>query len=305
MVTGMPGIGKSTLLKNFAIEAQKTRLFTIYVKAGKGEHLQSLIERMAHESALIIVSEESRTKKSSVLSKAKSLDAIVEGIRRLVIGRSVVILFIIDDADLIREQEKISEKISLVLSRMQHIGFVLSGTNQIAVPMPEKFRTIKLRPFGEHEVAEFVNDALKKESLKIGDACTKAIMTDSEGNPRVIATICWVLYDKLKENEKIITKGHYLASFPVIMSMLARDFFDMLYEQVPEAERKVLAEFAKECRVMHISDAAKKMKKRLGVVTTLAMRLVKRGALIRTERGQYIVFTKLFGKYVMERMSSN
>ena len=81
--------------------------------------------------------------------------------------------------------------------------------------------------------------------------------------------------------------------------MLARELFDGLVQQLPEAERKVLKAFAESRGEAHITDIAKKLKMRYA--TTLALRLEERGQLVRIDRGIYRVFNRLYGKYVMQR----
>jgi hypothetical protein len=302
MITGIPGIGKSTLLRHFRDDTEKAKMLAVYVKAGKGERMMSFAGKLAHESVSMIAGMAPELTGRELLPKLKTLGEITDGIERAIKGKQEGVLFFFDDVDLLKEQRELAGKVSQLLAKKRRVGVILAGTNSID-PLPEKTRIMKLGSFEEHDVQEFVKEALKKGPPDMGDACMKTILTDSEGNPRIVATMCRVIYDRMKENEKRITRGHYLAFFPAIMSMLAGEFFSPLYESIPEAERVVLAAFAKEGRTMHISDIAKRVRKRLGVVTTLAMRLVKRGALVRVERGQYRVFTKLFGRYVIERTS--
>src|SRR5262249_37600041 len=135
----------------------------------------------------------------------------------------------------------------------------------------------------------------------MGDECLSSIIADSGGNPRLINSVCRHIYEKLRDNEKIITKGHYLGYMQYIMSMLSREWFGRMYQETPAAERVILDELAREEGGMHVSDIAKKLGKPLGPVTALTGRLMDSGQIAKVDRGKYRIFAKLYAKYISGR----
>jgi hypothetical protein len=165
----------------------------------------------------------------------------------------------------------------------------------------ELLRRMELGPFGEHEAREVVEKALKKGPPKMGEECLLSVLADTGGNPRLFKAVCFIIYDRLRDNEKIISKGHYLAYLPQIMGSLSRDWFGAMYQETPASERAVLKALASGDEGMHVSDIAKRLRKPLGPITALVGRLRGRGQVVRIDRGRYRVFSKLYGRYVAQR----
>ena len=116
----------------------------------------------------------------------------------------------------------------------------------------------------------------------------------------MLKRICHDIYGRLRENEKIISKGHYLAYLPQIMGSLSREWFGKMYQETPRAEREILHVMAKEDS-MHVSDIAKKLGKPLGPITALTRRLLDRGQIVKLDRGKYKIFCRLYARYVAQR----
>lgn len=130
-------------------------------------------------------------------------------------------------------------------------------------------------------------------------------MADTGGNPRLLKAVCRHVYDRLKDSEKIINKGHYLAYLPYIMSMLSGEWFGRMYQKTPEAERRILAVMARNGEGMHVSDVARTLGRPLGPTTALVGRLLDRGQITRLDRCKYRVFAGLYARYVMQRAGAD
>jgi hypothetical protein len=258
LVSGGPGLGKTLLLRRFAYEAQKNGMLAPLVKVEKGEGEEAVVADISHEL--------------SVLSGAKdkkpgTFMELVEGTTKF--GRFGAVIFI-DDADQMKKADealgRIAEAVKAAWGR-KRVSFALSSTREFKTP--EMFSLMRLGPFDEHDAKELVSKALGKGPPKMGEECLHSIMAGSRGNPRIFKSICRHIYDRIRDDEKVISKGHYLAYLPHIISMLSREWFGGMYQETPEAERKILQVLAKSDEGMHVSDIAKALRKPLGPITAL------------------------------------
>jgi hypothetical protein len=158
-----------------------------------------------------------------------------------------------------------------------------------------------LEPFSEDQARKMVEQALKDKKLKMGEECLRSIMSDTGGNQKLFKSVCKYIYDRLRDDEKVMSKGHYLAYLPYIMSMLSRESFGRMYNETPPSERAILHELAKADDGMHVSDIARGLGKPLGPVTALVKRLLEKGQIIRIERGKYRIFSKMYARFVLQR----
>lgn len=286
IITGSPGMGKTLLLRHFRAEADKSGLLATYIKVEKGETLEAAIQKI-YQELTFPDQEEIETQKT--LGKCISL--LERKSRKKYFGSIVFI----DDIDRMkRSDDAISEINNAVGGKEAKLGFILSST--------KPFRnSIALRPFDEHEAKELIDKTLKATQIKMGEEGLHTILMDTQGNPRLLKSTCWYLYEMLKENEKIISRGHYLAHLPSIMSMLSRELFGSMYQETPEAERQILLTLAKDAGGAYVSEIAKQLKKPLGPITTLTGRLLERGQIVKIERGKYRIFSILYARYVIQR----
>lgn len=214
------------------------------------------------------------------------------------------LVFLLDDLDKGLVVRKSYETIARMSEDLEnaHVPclFVISSSSKQLVE--EGYRRIELTGLSEHDIRELIERLLKPTKIKIGEECLKELIADSEGNPTILLTACRVLFDKLSEKEKLITKGHYLANRSAIINALGDEIFDEGYGLASPAERMILKLMATG-ETMHVSDIAKKMKKPLNTVTRLVLRLVESGNLVRAKRGQYRIFNRLYGKYISKQAS--
>ncbi|MEM5814617.1 MAG: ATP-binding protein [Candidatus Aenigmatarchaeota archaeon] len=293
MINGGPGTGKTLLLRHFRNIAEKAGLLALYVKAEKGEGGGELFGRLYQEMLL----HSGQDSKEKIDSAAKLAAAIGKAGKK-----SFGTILLIDDIDRTRKARDVLLAL-VAIARAKPgkmgLGIVVSSTKMLD---GKEIALLRLRPFNEQETRELVGKALGKGPPRMGEECLNTLMADSNGNPRIFKSACWYVYNMLKENEKIISKGHYLARLPAIMSMLEREWFGRLYQDTPAAERQILAVLAKSEEGMHVSDIAKKLGRKLGPTTALTGRLLDSGQIIRLERGRYRIFARLYAKYVAQRI---
>ena len=292
LIIGGPGLGKTFLMNHFRHRAEKNGLLAPYVKVEKGEDAKAVVGKIHHELSLLPGFKGGPA--------PKTFKGLIEKTERF--GKFGTVFFI-DDVD---HMKKVDEAVSKIVRTLKSgwgkkkAGFVLSSTREFRITY-ELMGIMRLKPFDEHDARELVEKALKKGPPKMGEECLHSIMAGSNGNPRLFKTICRHIYDRLRDNEKVMTKGHYLAYLPHIMSMLSREWFGGMYQETPEAERQILRVLAKSDEGMHVSDIAKKLGKPMGPVTALTRRLLDRGQIVRLDRGKYRIFAKLYAKYIVQR----
>ncbi|MCI0504215.1 ATP-binding protein [Candidatus Micrarchaeota archaeon] len=307
LVVGGPGSGKSALLWYFRAEAEKAGLLAPFVKADRNEGMDSLAGKVRGELASV-----AETGGAPVRALAKAsprqaspevgMEGIAEEGVRAARKHFGAIIFI-DDLDCMRKPD---EALKTILKSAEagwgkrNLSFVVSSTRGFGADS-QILRRMELNPFGEHDARELVEKALKKGPPKMGEECLQSILQDSGGNPRLIKTVCYGIYDKLRDSEKVITKGHYLAYLPQIMGTISREWFGGMYQETPPAERDILHALAKEEDGAHVSDIARMAGKKMGPTTALIGRLLGRGQIIKVARGKYRVFSRLYGRYVAQR----
>jgi hypothetical protein len=208
-----------------------------------------------------------------------------------------------DDIDGMKKADEALAEIPGILKtiwKRKALSFVVSATREFRI-RADVVSNMVLKPFSEHDARELVEKALKEKKLKMGEECFRSIMADTYGNQKLFKSVCRYIFERLRDDEKVMTKGHYLAYLPYIMSMLSRESFGRMYQETPPAEREILLELAEEDKGMHVSDVAEGLGKPLGPVTALTKRLLDRGQIVRIERGKYRVFSKLYARYILQR----
>ncbi len=292
LVKGGPGSGKSAMLSAFKEEAERNGLLSPYVKAERNEDIRAVAGKLSQDGALLA---------GTITKEAPdSVAALVHALERMASKRHFGVIVFIDDIDIMRKTEECLPQIWKTLGKSK-VSFVVSITRGLRISLPENAKLMDLRPLDEHDANEMVERALKKGPPKMGEECMNSIMTDTQGNPRLFRTVCRLVYDKLRDNERVISKGHYLAYLPYIMSMLGREWFGRLYQEIPASEKAIIGVLASSEDGMHVSDVAKRLKKPLGPTTALMKRLLDTGQVVKLDRGKYRVFARLYARYAAQR----
>lgn len=288
-VSGGPGVGKTALLLHLRHEAEKAGILCPFVKVEKGEGHGDIIGKIAQDAMLA--------------KGQEKLDLLVRGLEKAAQKSHFGVLIFIDDIDRARKSpEFVKELVAEVKAGWgkRSFGFVIGSTSDTGEES-DLVSNIRLGPLDEHGAREFMEKALKKGPPKMGEECLQSLLADTGGNPKLLKIVCRIIYEKLRDNEKIISKGHYLGYLPQIMSSLSREWFGRMYQETPQAEKQILQVLAKNEGGAHVSDIAKAIGKPLGQVTALTMRLLESGQIAKIDRGKYRVFSKLYARYVNQR----
>ncbi len=299
LLQGLPGSGKSMLMKLFHREAEKRGLFAPYIKVEKRDKLDRISRALFSElENEIAVKEPLKVNAFSKEGNTGTLKGVISALEKVMRSNFPGVVFLIDDLDCTRKSKEMIRNIANVAKEKRKVGFVVSSTRRFE-PL-ENVETIYLDPIEEQEFHDYIAKMLKKEP-KMGEECIKAIYADCGGNPKLLKQVCWILYDSIKENEKMITKAHYATNIRGMISFLSRDWFGKLYATASQQEKVVLKNLARAAEPPSIKELATRLNKGMGPVATLLIRLEEKGHIVRVERGRYEIFSKLYAKFIQER----
>jgi len=306
LLKGTPGSGKGMLMRRFQNDASKRKMFAPYIKASKNEKLDRLTKELFQELESEVmdnvdsgVLSEGKARSFSAQSRSGTLRILINNLWKTFGHSFPGIIFFVDDFDSVRKNEDVLRHISNIASEKRNIGFVLSATRKFR-RIPENVEEMDLGPLEEYEFRDYLSKVLKKEP-KMGEECTKSVYKDCGGNPKLIKQVCWILYENLKENEKVITKAHYSANMRNIMSFLSRDWFGKLYSSASAQEKTILKILARANKPLSVKETARQANKSMGPAATLLLRLEAKGHIVKVKRGKYQVFSGLYSKFIKER----
>jgi len=306
VLRGVQGSGRSSMLRKFREESLHRGLFSPAIRAEKNEKMDRIVKGLFQELENEIMEKVDAGAmplgRADVFSKQKNV-----GTPRMLInslwktfGHSFAgVVFFLDDFDSVRKNDEMLRHIANVAAERRSVGFVLTATRKLK-HLPENTREVELGPVEEYEFRDYIAKSLEKEP-KMGEECIKAVYGDSGGNPKLLKQVCWILYDSIRENEKIITKAHYTLNMRKIMSFLSRDWFGKLYASASQQEKTILRILARANKPLSVKETAQQLGKNMGPVATLLLRLEAKGQIVKVERGKYRIFSGLYAKYVRER----
>jgi len=300
-IQGPPGTGKTTLLKIAEGESKGAKLFTAIVKAGKKEKETGLVRALKAELEDEISARSQTGEIVFVKARQFTQDNAgtfnqLLGLMARVTGNGNIVL-IIDDFDEIQKPKDVLRGIAKSIERRPGIGLIISSTKKLSVP--SETTTIELGPLNKHDFREYI-EKMTKDIAKMGDECQNYIYRDTGGNPRMIQLVCWYLFNKAKDTDKIISRANYSANVRGILGLLGHEWFSEQYFKASDEEKKILKRFANMGETT-VTALAKSIGKSPGPVATLILRLEERGDIVKVKRGTYKVFSPLYGKYVLER----
>ncbi len=306
VLRGVPGSGKSSTIRKFRGDSLHRGFFSPSIRAERNEKMDRIVKGLFQEleSELMekVDSGSMPLGRADAFSKQKNVGTLRMLINNLwkTLGHSFSgVIFFIDDFDNVRKNEEMLRHISNVASERRSVGFVITTTKKLR-HLPENIQELELGPVEEYEFRDYISKSLKKEP-KMGEECIKAVYNDSGGNPKLLKQVCWILYDSIKEGERVITRAHYSANMRKIMSFLARDWLGKMYASASQQEKTILKILARAKKPLAVKETAKQLNKNMGPVATLLLRLEAKGQIVKVERGKYRVFSGLYAKYVRER----
>lgn len=297
VIRGEEGMGKGVLLRVLEKKAQAKKMAVCSIRTTRIKNEKDLINEIKTEISGLAKENDISEKiiQEYARQEYENMVALIEKTKKMFKERRVII--IIEDFEKIKKHENLLKEFETIVSLMQGVGIVLSSTRKIALTLGSLL--IDLKPVNEEDYAEYI-EKMTKDSIKMGEECIKAVYRESGGSPKLLQFITWYLYENAKENDKIITQAHYLASRRAILSMLSKEWFAELYYNTSPAERKALGVVAR-FEEASVGEIAKALGWKEGPTVTILMRLAEKGNLIKKRRGTYSVFSPLYKKFIEER----
>jgi len=291
MVHGVPGSGRSALLKHMRTVAERQGISIVFIHVEHGENIEELARRIFNEAIAPVLPYKKKTSDFTEL-----LDTLPSAARKGSFGN----LLILDDIDSLRKSEESLKMLLVSMAGSSHrVALVMSSTRAFRI---NELPTLELLPIDETQAKDFVAKALKDSHMRMGDECISTILADTGGNPRLFRDVCMLVYDSMKEHELVISQAHYLSYLPSIMAVLSMEWFGALFQKTPKRERAILSVMAQgDENGMHVSDISRKVGRPMGETTALMGRLLDSGQVVRIDRGTYRIFAGLYAKYVMQR----
>lgn len=219
-----------------------------------------------------------------------------------------VILF--DEAESL---EKIEGALAFIREVFQRTGMacnymvVLAGKLNFPERMSESFSPLnrffpcsKLTPFKDDDIKKYILDKLRDENVTIDAESIAFVAKNSEGHPYVLVTMCYLVFDTLREEEEKITLDTIKRSKEKISAKLSQDFFYPMYYTLSPKAKDVLKAICMRARTLefNFSESVAWTKLSRNYASPYIQELSRKGIINKLERGKYQVFHKLFKNYV-------
>lgn len=295
MLEGIRGVGKTLFLKKLEQIAEHYGVAAIYVSLHEGDDEKTVVRKITeqlrmnfHEREVQIMGRPSLTSLFKTIEKALEKETHIKGV-----------VLLLDDTDNLKEAPKILKNLSDTFLKEHHTKGWLLVVSGMYFDKQYEFEKFQLPLPTETEVEHALEHETEKAKIDWGKECLRLMIDDSGRNPFIFLTMARILYDRLPLEEKRITQAHYLKYFNFMLQSVS-SLFDDLYYKASGKERKLLRILA-DGESKNVSIIAKKLHLPLNTVTTLALRSVKKGSLLRVQRGMYSLFNPLYGKYILGR----
>ena len=168
---------------------------------------------------------------------------------------------------------------------------------EIHSPLARFFNPVSLGALSEEESREALDKPLKHSEYDITDEVKEAIIIASQGHPYMIQLFGYYLCEKAVQ--PLIAQEMYEATLPVILDALAKQLFSDCYNLASPVERHVLKTMAKaKDDKLNSGWLAQKIKKKPSQVSYLLRNLCEKECVKKIDRGQYILFHRLFKDYL-------
>ncbi|MEW5996990.1 MAG: ATP-binding protein [Candidatus Micrarchaeota archaeon] len=231
----------------------------------------------------------------------------LEDIWKNVKGKIPAIVIMIDEAEQLENIRGSLQYLRNVFLRLSesHCGYmlVLSGKTglfkqikELHSPLARFFTPITLEPLTAEEVRDAVQKPFLAAKRDLDGRLIEKIIGDSEGHPYVVQTIGYVLFDNEK---KRLSLSDYELLKPAIMKQLADQLFGGMLEETSPEEQKILMALAESRNPLEVKEIAGRIGKRSTQIGTQLNRLSAQNCVRKIKRGEYAIFHKLFGEFVL------
>jgi len=220
------------------------------------------------------------------------------------------VVFLLDEAEHLQEIKGAWGFLRSVFTRVSEQGgrymLVVSGKlglfkgiKEIFSPMERFFTPLEVKPMMLEEIKEVLEKPLAPLSRRIDGESVRRIAQLSAGNPYVVQTFGFYLFE---EGTASIERKTIEKVLPRVMTRLSSQLFRDRFEESSELERRVLLTMSTMPSSTSPKGLTKESRMSPKVLPQLLRRLVDKGCVRKVERGRYSLFNPLFGDYVKIRM---
>jgi len=224
--------------------------------------------------------------------------------------RACVIL--IDEAEALERIEGVLPFLREVFQRLAAEAkymLVLAGKLNFPERMSESFSPLnrffpasKLNNFNGVEIKTYVEKKTKTTGVRIDEAALNLIEHESEGHPYVLVSLCYGIFDSLRDEEELMSEDVVKRALPKVHSTLEKDFFVPMYHPLSPKAKSILKAIAVNAHdeAFSFSEAVKWTKLESNCLSPYIQELLRRGILNKPERARYEFFHGLFLEYVKD-----
>lgn len=337
-VAGGYGIGKTSFLHKCKVIAEENNALTIYFSLTEMDSqdretlARMLVQRLQEKVKEEVILKRIASKALDLIKKIKITisgnveismqdtantdfpnlhSALISAWETIKDSKSEIV-FLIDEARILEKNKaKLILYLRSVLEQLQTknipIMIIPSGKFTISVssgsgfsPLVRTFPPAILENFTFEEMKTFVTKKLCDVGIILKQDLLKRVYEFTEGHPFIVSAYMASAYVKMSPKEKEMNTLHFDAADVEFTSRILASFFARFYDAASKNSRKVLHMIAEMKGVANLSDLSDKLHKRNNEISPYLAKLVQDGAIIRTDRGEYRLFHKLFGKYILQ-----
>jgi len=219
-------------------------------------------------------------------------------------GNVAAVIFFLDDVqNLTRVDPNILLTLRAVFQDLQGLGAVFplvvtgpedmfEAARDLAEPVTRFFERLLLAPFSREDTREAITTPLKAvdHPLLVEEDAVDFVWQRSGGHPYFVSFIMREAVDLTTDHEEpVLTEKLLTTYWPSIFGQMALDKFTVEWNSATAAERQVLRAVAEGTPIQVAAGKSG---------ATLALRLTRKGLLLRHNRGEYVLYHPLFAAYV-------
>lgn len=166
-------------------------------------------------------------------------------------------------------------------------------------PLIRTFPPSILENFSDDEMRIFIKKKLAQTKINMEEGLFSIIYDNTQGHPFILTAYLNAIYSKLTDDETEIRFKHLLAADVDFVKVELYPFFSRFYDNASNGSKKILNKIASEGGKANLTELADNLEQKPYKISPYLAKLTQDGALIRTDRGNYKLFHKLFGAYIL------
>lgn len=162
------------------------------------------------------------------------------------------------------------------------------------------FNYAELGALSEAEVSDAVVGPMRENGVSVDDEAVKEIFAQSHGYPYFLQEYGYQLW--LEAENPRIEIGDVRKILPAVTARLDRNFFDVRFDRIANAERRFLRAMAETGSPARISEVARVLDRTLGSLSPVRSSLIRKGMVFSPALGEISYTVPLFAEYVKRVM---